>query len=58
MRQGNEFRQWVDRRPLNDDLTKLRLPMELEDQWGDYLTVTWIDNGDGTYTLIPSKDWC
>lgn len=57
MRQGNEFGQWVDRDGEHGRV-RLRLPMELEDEWQDYKTVKWIDNRDGTYTLIPSKEQC
>lgn len=54
MRQGNVFDQYVDRGPKRE--VSLRLPLELEESWDEYKYVQWIDNGDGTYTLIPRKE--
>ena len=52
MRQGPIYSQWVD---CNErDEIVLKLPLELEDEWKDFKYVTWKDNGDGTYTLIPT----
>lgn len=54
MRQGPDYGQWVDRDEKGD--ARLRLPMELEDDWIGMRTVRWHDNGDGTYTLTPSTE--
>ena len=51
MRQGPEYSQWVDRD--HHECVRLKLPIELEDEWSEFTTVLWIDNGDGTYTLKP-----
>lgn len=51
MRQGPEYHQWVSRDDKNGAF--LWLPLELENEWQYFNVVTWIDNGDGTYTLIP-----
>ncbi len=54
MRQGNEFHQWVSRDRKEGAF--LWLPLELEDEWKDFNVVCWIDNKDGTYTLVPRKE--
>jgi hypothetical protein len=54
MRQGPDYNQWVDR--TKDNSPYLCLPLELVEDWSDMKTVLWLDNGDGTYTLKPSKE--
>lgn len=54
MRQGNQFDQWVGRSEYDEAI--LRLPLELEMDWDKATSVTWTDNGDGTYTLTPHYD--
>jgi len=61
MRQGNVFSQWVNRyheiadgRQGNNDAW-LRVPWELQEEWSKYKTVDWVDNRDGTFTLIPKE---
>lgn len=54
MRKGPVYSQWVDFD--NDDGSPyLRLPLELVHEWSDFRTVSWRDNGDGTYTLTPTN---
>ena len=55
MRQGPNYNQHVDRG--DDGTVRLRLPLELEHEWEDMKSVMWRDNGDGTYTLSPSKSF-
>ena len=54
MRQGPHYSQWVDKDA--DGMPYLRLPLELVEERGEMKSVTWTDNGDGTYTLEPRKE--
>lgn len=51
MRQGNTFSQWI----RHDDQT-ITIPLEVMEDLSDYTYIVWIQNKDGTYTLIPKKD--
>lgn len=54
MRQGPDYGMWVN---VDDHgFAGLTVPLELCHEWAEYKTVNWHDNGDGTYTLTPSKD--
>lgn len=55
MRSGPCYEQWVSRNTYDNPYLYLRLPLELEEEWQDKGTVTWCDNGDGTYTLTPHR---
>ncbi len=55
MRQGPYYSQWVDRDEY--EAVRLRLPLELEDEWSKFDVVKWKDNGDGSYTLYPNKEY-
>ncbi len=59
MRQGRVYKQYMDRLPAHDmenGELRLRVPLELDHELRQYAYVDWTDNGDGTYTLTPTKN--
>lgn len=51
MRQGNKFSQWI----RHDDMT-VTIPLEVIADLEDFVSILWVDNKDGTYTLIPQTE--
>lgn len=50
MRQGNHFSQDID----NDKWgLYIRVPSEVSEELDGVISIMWVSNSDGTYTLIP-----
>ena len=54
MRQGPEYAMHIDRNLVGE--ATLQVPLELELELEPFPFVIWKDNGDGTYTLTPTKE--
>jgi hypothetical protein len=58
MTKRNKLEEWVIKEThCGEDRMYLPLPQKLFEQWENMNYVQWVDNGDGTYTLIPREDY-
>lgn len=58
MTKRKKLEEWVIKETqCGEDSMYLPLPKNLYEQWKDMNYVEWVDNDDGSYTLIPRENY-